>query len=223
MFEYDGSGLASYWDEVLVSEAICDPGVHIAYLDVLLETRGEPIERSFVHYCHHIACCIRRPQDLARHLLRDLVRGFTGGELVLPPIDAQLERNREIDNALKPYLGTARYRISEQDVCPLHGMVQRPLEHARTKAVIRRCEDWLYPGGGNAFSSLGIDMVWEPWEDHYTDATLWEDLFGCPLGGRHARLPPRPAEPVLFVLECPTGNEPSQVSLPPAANRRPSQ
>lgn len=176
MFEYDGSGLESYWDEVLVSEAVRDPVVHIADLDMMLEKRGEPIERSFGHYCHHLACCIRRPKELAHRLLYGLVPGLTPAVLTLAPVDAQLERNKAIADVLKPYLGSARYHLSEDDVAPLRAMAERPLEHARTRSVIKRYESWLYPGGQSRFFHHGLEVVWEPWQDFYSDETQWDDL-----------------------------------------------
>ncbi len=176
MFEYDESGLESYWAEALRSAAVQDPGVSSADLSALLETRGEPIERSFGHYAHHLTCCIRRPIDLAHRLFYELVPGLTEAHLTLAPVDAQLARNKAIADVLKPYLGSARYHLSDYDVAPLQDMVESPLKHARTRSVIKRYEDWLYPGGQSRFSHHGLDMVWEPWQDFYSDETRWDDL-----------------------------------------------
>ena len=158
MFEYDESGLESYWAEALRSAAVQDPGVSSADLSALLETRGEPIERSFGHYAHHLTCCIRRPIDLAHRLFYELVPGLTEAHLTLAPVDAQLARNSAIADVLKPYLGSASVPPIGLRRGPTARYGGEPPKHARTRSVIKRYEDWLYP--------RWAEQVLSPWARH---------------------------------------------------------
>ncbi len=171
MFAYDRSALHHYWAEVLAAGPASDTSLEPVDLALLLETSGEPIDRTIGAHVRALVFRAREAASIYEALAMGLFdKQFEASEVTIPPVDAQLARSAALAEMLKrsPLAeGSAVDESEQSDVSRFRKAVEEPRRFLITVEMINSYEKWLYPSRDQVWPNARDGLEWHPWMDFH--------------------------------------------------------
>jgi len=178
MLAYDESPLRHYWAEVLLGGPMEEPGFPAVDLALLAQNGREAIDRCLGEYIKLLHQYVQRPLEIRDRFVSEMVAQATSlpvADCLVQPVDAQLDRNAALAEALEPVMRARQIAVEESaevDVSVFIKIAQRPGSYLLTLSVINAYEAWLYPPNTRGWGAdRTAALEWQPWQDAYRGMT----------------------------------------------------
>jgi len=176
MFAYDDSPLSHFWAEVLKTSPIHGAPPRAVDLRGLVQLEGEPIQRVLTSYARQLAYDIQVPAAYVEKLqTKHPLKHLSVAECMLPPVDAQLERNSAVlrilrQSRLVPRI--SKVEITDDEIERFTNMLHEPRKYVIPSSVINSFEEWLYPEKERR-SEVTVWHVWDDYINMFRRGGMW--------------------------------------------------